>query len=184
MRALTFTTSTKTTLYAQWMSYCEVHVFSLLMWFRILWYGILSQIVDQFSNPHPNTVVRFCRNSRSQSCPYCRGSLKSVRCTDLWVLTSYTDVVDPVTLAMDNLRSFYLYIENLPTIVHDAHVLLFDYMIWQKEHLQRLWHKLYIVCVLPSYATEDSYPQLLNSVVFETGLALRSLLIRVIDNVV
>lgn len=70
------------------------------------------------------------RNARSESCPFCRGSLKRVSSTDLWVLTSNNDVVDPVTLAKENLRRFYRYIENLPSFVTpDTHVLLFDYML-------------------------------------------------------
>ncbi|KAK4758096.1 hypothetical protein SAY87_019397 [Trapa incisa] len=68
-------------------------------------------------------------NVRSQSCPYCRGSLKRVSSTDLWVLTGTSEVVDPETLAMDSLTRFYLYIESLPSLTHDTHVLLLDYMI-------------------------------------------------------
>ncbi|PKI77064.1 hypothetical protein CRG98_002567 [Punica granatum] len=68
-------------------------------------------------------------NVRSQSCPYCRGSLKRVSSMDLWVLTGSSDVVDPVTVAFDSLRRFYLYVESLPTLTHDTPVLLLDYMI-------------------------------------------------------
>ncbi|CAK9172384.1 unnamed protein product [Ilex paraguariensis] len=68
-------------------------------------------------------------NVRSQSCPFCRGSLKRVSSRDLWVLTNDNDVVDLITLAKENLRCFYLYIENLPLIVPDHHLLLYDYMI-------------------------------------------------------
>ncbi|RVW47797.1 hypothetical protein CK203_091757 [Vitis vinifera] len=68
-------------------------------------------------------------NVRSQSCPFCRGSLKRVSSRDLWVLTGNIDVVDTVTLAKEDLRRFYLYIDNLPPLMHDTHSLLYDYMI-------------------------------------------------------
>lgn len=70
-------------------------------------------------------------NARSQSCPFCRGSLKRVSSGDLWVLTSESDAVDMKTLAKENVRSFYLYIENLPFIVlvPDTHLFLHDYLI-------------------------------------------------------
>ena len=74
------------------------------------------------------------RNARSESCPFCRGSLKRVSSTDLWVLTSNSDVIDAVTLAKENLRRFNLYIENLrPFVAPDTHVMLFDYMIWTTQ---------------------------------------------------
>lgn len=68
-------------------------------------------------------------NMRSQSCPFCRGSLKRVSSTDLWVLTSNNDVIDIITLAKENLRRFYSYIENLPLMVPDTHLFLYDYLI-------------------------------------------------------
>ncbi|XP_062110545.1 E3 ubiquitin-protein ligase AIRP2-like [Humulus lupulus] len=69
-------------------------------------------------------------NARSESCPFCRGCLKRVSSTDLWVLTGINDVIDAVALAKENLRRFYLYIENLrPFVAPDTHVMLFDYML-------------------------------------------------------
>ncbi|KAI3423057.1 RING-type domain-containing protein [Psidium guajava] len=68
-------------------------------------------------------------NGRSRSCPFCRDSLKRVSSRDLWVLTSGDDVVDAVTLAEENLRSFCLYIESLPYIKPETHALVFDYMM-------------------------------------------------------
>lgn len=70
------------------------------------------------------------RNGRSLSCPFCRDSLKRVGSRDLWVLTSDNDVVDAVTLAKENLRSFYLYIESLPYTTLETHVIVFDYMMF------------------------------------------------------
>ncbi|PON42349.1 RING/U-box superfamily protein [Parasponia andersonii] len=87
--------------------------------------GICMEDSTKMSEKHLNY-----RNARSESCPFCRGSLKRVSSTDLWVLTSDNDVIDAVTLAKENLRRFYLYIENLrPFIAPDTHVMLFDYML-------------------------------------------------------
>lgn len=61
--------------------------------------------------------------SRSQSCPFCRDSLKRVNSGDLWVYMDSRDLVDPETLTRDNLRRLFLYIDKLPVIVPDH---LFD----------------------------------------------------------
>ncbi|KAK6922332.1 hypothetical protein RJ641_012839 [Dillenia turbinata] len=68
-------------------------------------------------------------NVRSQSCPFCRGNLKRVTSRDLWILTSNNDVVDTSVIAGDNLRRFYLYIDNLPLLMPDTHVFVYDYML-------------------------------------------------------
>lgn len=69
-------------------------------------------------------------NARSQSCPFCRGSIKRVKSRDLWVLTSSSDVVDTATVAKENLRRFYVYIDKLPLIVPDTLFLVYyDYVI-------------------------------------------------------
>ncbi|PKA60226.1 hypothetical protein AXF42_Ash008285 [Apostasia shenzhenica] len=68
-------------------------------------------------------------NTRSQSCPFCRGSLKRVRSGDLWVLTSNGDVVDPETLEEENVRCFYCYIDSLPLNIPDTLFLVYsDYL--------------------------------------------------------
>ncbi|KAG8365966.1 hypothetical protein BUALT_Bualt17G0026900 [Buddleja alternifolia] len=66
---------------------------------------------------------------RSRSCPFCRGSLKRVTSGDLWVLTSDSDVVDVMTLAKENLRRFYLYIDKLPLLVSDDNLLMYNYLM-------------------------------------------------------
>lgn len=83
---------------------------------------------------HWNIFVIVClklndRNVRSQSCPFCRGSLKRVSSRDLWDLISNCDVIDTIALAKENLRRFYLYIENLPLVMPDTHVVIYDYML-------------------------------------------------------
>lgn len=66
---------------------------------------------------------------RSRSCPFCRGSLKRVTSDDVWVLTSRCEVVDAMTLAKDNLRCFYLYLENLPLLASDDSLLMYNYLM-------------------------------------------------------
>ncbi|KAF2292823.1 hypothetical protein P3X46_017615 [Hevea brasiliensis] len=68
-------------------------------------------------------------NARSQSCPFCRGSLKRVNSRDLWVVINNSDTIDTLTLARENLRRFYLYIEQLPLLMPETHAVVFDYMI-------------------------------------------------------
>ncbi|XP_010248807.1 PREDICTED: RING-H2 finger protein ATL47-like [Nelumbo nucifera] len=68
-------------------------------------------------------------NMRSQSCPFCRGSLKRVNSNDLWVLTSSSDVIDTATLAEENLKRFYLYMNTLPLLMPDTLFFVYDHMI-------------------------------------------------------
>jgi len=65
----------------------------------------------------------FCRRTRSQSCPFCRDSLKRVNSGDLWVFTDGRDVVDMATVTRENLRRLFMYIDKLPLIIPDS---LFD----------------------------------------------------------
>ena len=72
-----------------------------------------------------------CRNTRSKSCPFCRGSLKRVNSEDLWVLTCNDDVVDPETVSKEDVLQFYLYINSLPKDYPDALFLVYyEYLIW------------------------------------------------------
>ncbi|KAD2803980.1 hypothetical protein E3N88_37357 [Mikania micrantha] len=65
-------------------------------------------------------------NSRSASCPFCRGNIKRVKSRDLWVLTCNDEVIDADLVSKEDLVRFYLYINNLPKDSPDA---LF-FMIW------------------------------------------------------
>ncbi|XBI89501.1 hypothetical protein VPH35_027298 [Triticum aestivum] len=67
--------------------------------------------------------------SRSQSCPFCRDSLKRVNSADLWIYTDNRDIVDMATVRRENLRRLFMYIDKLPTVipesvfeVYDSHV--------------------------------------------------------------
>lgn len=64
-----------------------------------------------------------CRRSRSQSCPFCRDSLKRVNSGDLWVLLDNKDVIDMMAITRENLKRLFMYIDKLPLIVPDN---LFD----------------------------------------------------------
>lgn len=71
-----------------------------------------------------------CRNTKSESCPFCRGSLKRVKSEDLWVLTCNNDVVDTETVSEEDLLRFYLYINSLPKDYPDALFLVYyEYLI-------------------------------------------------------
>ncbi|XVE85223.1 hypothetical protein DITRI_Ditri17bG0074400 [Diplodiscus trichospermus] len=69
-------------------------------------------------------------NTKSESCPFCRGSLKRVNSEDLWVLTCNDDVVDSKTVSREDLLRFYLYINSLPKDYPDALFLVYyEYLI-------------------------------------------------------
>ncbi|XP_050223354.1 E3 ubiquitin-protein ligase AIRP2-like isoform X2 [Mercurialis annua] len=69
-------------------------------------------------------------NTRSESCPFCRGSLKRVNSSDLWVLTCNSDVVDTKTVLKEDMLRFYLFINSLPNDVPDAVFLMYyEYLI-------------------------------------------------------
>ncbi|XP_014506934.1 RING-H2 finger protein ATL47 [Vigna radiata var. radiata] len=69
-------------------------------------------------------------NKLSESCPFCRGSLRRVNSEDLWVLTCNEDVVDAETVSKEDLLRFNLYINNLPKDHPDALFLMYyEYLI-------------------------------------------------------
>ncbi|XP_057421945.1 E3 ubiquitin-protein ligase AIRP2-like isoform X1 [Lotus japonicus] len=74
----------------------------------------------------PNCCHAMCKNcysdwnTRSESCPFCRGSLKRVNSGDLWVLTSSSDVIDAQTAYREDILCLYLFVNNLPEHIPDA----------------------------------------------------------------
>ncbi|KAJ4773726.1 RING/U-box superfamily protein [Rhynchospora pubera] len=64
--------------------------------------------------------------ARSQSCPFCRDSLKRVNSADLWMFTDSRDVVDMATITRDNLRRLFNYIEKLPLVIPDSVLEAYD----------------------------------------------------------
>ncbi|XP_027337625.1 E3 ubiquitin-protein ligase AIRP2-like [Abrus precatorius] len=69
-------------------------------------------------------------NTRSESCPFCRGSLKRVKSGDLWVLTCSSDVIDIQTLYREDMLRLYVFVNNLPEYIPDAlFVMYYEYLI-------------------------------------------------------
>ncbi|WCJ36203.1 RING/U-box superfamily protein [Euphorbia peplus] len=69
-------------------------------------------------------------NTRSESCPFCRGSLKRVNSSDLWVLTCNGDVVDANTVLKEDMLRFYVFMNSLPKDIPDAlFVMYYEYLI-------------------------------------------------------
>ncbi|KAG9453985.1 hypothetical protein H6P81_006889 [Aristolochia fimbriata] len=54
---------------------------------------------------------------RSQSCPFCRDTLKNVNSADLWVYTDKHEILDINTIAKENLKRLFMYIDKLPLII-------------------------------------------------------------------
>ena len=67
----------------------------------------------------------FFRNTKSESCPFCRVSLKRVNSGDLWVLPCRDDVVDMEIVSKEDVLHFYLYIRSLPKVIPDALFLMY-----------------------------------------------------------
>lgn len=85
-------------------------------------------------------------NTRSLSCPFCRGSLKRVRSRDLWVLTSSSDVIDPKTIERENLKRFYGYIDKLPLLVPETLFLVYYDHLESSSLVDNIWQKKGIDC--------------------------------------
>ncbi|RDY13561.1 hypothetical protein CR513_01496, partial [Mucuna pruriens] len=81
--------------------------------------GICMDTNSKIVLPNCNHAMR----TISQSCPFCRDSLKRVNSGDLWVFTDRRDVVDMATVTRENLRRLFMYIDKLPLVVPDS---LFD----------------------------------------------------------
>ncbi|KAL6967665.1 E3 ubiquitin-protein ligase airp2 [Sarracenia purpurea var. burkii] len=63
---------------------------------------------------------------RSQSCPFCRDSLKRVNSGDLWICTSDSEVTDLSLILRENIQRLFMYIEKLPLIVPDHVFVTYD----------------------------------------------------------
>eukprot|EP00249_Psilotum_nudum_P020353 c27665_g1_i1 orf=1034-1783(+) len=63
---------------------------------------------------------------RSQSCPFCRVSLKRVNSQDLWVFMDTYDIQDAATLARDDLQRLFVYIDKLPLLISESLFTVYD----------------------------------------------------------
>ncbi|MCD7447031.1 E3 ubiquitin-protein ligase airp2 [Datura stramonium] len=57
--------------------------------------------------------------ARSQSCPFCRDSLKRVDSGELWIYTNICDIKDLLTITRENMKRLLMYIEKLPVVYPD-----------------------------------------------------------------
>ncbi|CAK9326959.1 unnamed protein product [Citrullus colocynthis] len=63
---------------------------------------------------------------RSQSCPFCRDSLKRVNSGDLWIFTEKSEIIDLTSILQDNRKRLFAYIDKLPLVVPDPMFLPLD----------------------------------------------------------
>ncbi|KAF9680034.1 hypothetical protein SADUNF_Sadunf06G0078100 [Salix dunnii] len=77
--------------------------------------GICMEINSRVVLPKCNHAMR----TRSQSCPFCRDSLKRVNSGDLWIYTSSNEIIDLTSITKQNLKRLFMYIDKLPLIVPD-----------------------------------------------------------------
>jgi hypothetical protein len=66
------------------------------------------------------------RRTRSQSCPFCRDSLKRVNSGDLWIYTSNNEIIDLSSITRQNLKRLFMYIDKLPLIVPEPMFVSYD----------------------------------------------------------
>ncbi|KAM0994304.1 hypothetical protein ACFX13_010015 [Malus domestica] len=64
--------------------------------------------------------------TRSQSCPFCRDSLKRVNSCDLWIYTSNNEIVDLSTISRENSKRLFMYIDKLPLIAPNPKFVSYD----------------------------------------------------------
>eukprot|EP00850_Spirogloea_muscicola_P010594 SM000063S19984 [mRNA] locus=s63:57262:58580:- [translate_table: standard] len=74
--------------------------------------------VKAFSMCH--TEKKDHRRSRSESCPFCRDSLKRVGSGDLWQLMNADDVKDTAQLVREDVLRLFTYVSKLPTVLSDS----------------------------------------------------------------
>ncbi|CAM8979575.1 unnamed protein product [Rhodiola kirilowii] len=86
--------------------------------------GICMEMNSKIVLPNCNHI--FCSKcyhewrSRSQSCPFCRDSLKRVESSDLWVYTDSRDIVDMTTITKETLQRLFMFVEKLPLVVPES----------------------------------------------------------------
>ncbi|ERN09783.1 uncharacterized protein LOC18437943 isoform X2 [Amborella trichopoda] len=83
----------------------------------------------------PNCNHAFCMKcyrdwrARSQSCPFCRESLKRVNSGDLWIVIDTHEIMDMEAITRENLRRLFMYIDKLPLIVPDTVYVSYDSLV-------------------------------------------------------
>ncbi|MBA0635067.1 hypothetical protein Godav_021815, partial [Gossypium davidsonii] len=80
----------------------------------------------------PNCSHSMCLNcykdwhDRSQSCPFCRDSLKKVDSSDLWIYIEQGEIAELSSILRENRKRLFTYIDRLPLIVPDPVFAPFD----------------------------------------------------------
>ncbi|XP_042066416.1 E3 ubiquitin-protein ligase AIRP2-like [Salvia splendens] len=80
--------------------------------------------------------------SRSQSCPFCRDSLKRVNSGDLWIFLNGRDVIDMSAITSENLQRLFTYVDKLPLIIPDT---LFNAY---NKHISSIWKLKWFILLL------------------------------------
>eukprot|EP00268_Persea_americana_P022008 TRINITY_DN2186_c1_g1_i6.p1 TRINITY_DN2186_c1_g1~~TRINITY_DN2186_c1_g1_i6.p1 ORF type:complete len:256 (-),score=36.35 TRINITY_DN2186_c1_g1_i6:853-1620(-) len=92
--------------------------------------GICMEMNSKVVLPNCNhTLCMKCYwdwHARSQSCPFCRDSLKGVNSSDLWIYIDSREVIDMTSITRENLKRLFMYIEMLPLIVPDSVLVPYD----------------------------------------------------------
>ncbi|CAN6692955.1 unnamed protein product [Malus baccata var. baccata] len=65
-------------------------------------------------------------HGRSQSCPFCRDSLKRINSGDLWIYTEKCDALDLSSILREDRKRLFMYVEKLPLIMPDPVFLPYD----------------------------------------------------------
>ncbi|XP_052171775.1 E3 ubiquitin-protein ligase AIRP2 isoform X2 [Diospyros lotus] len=96
--------------------------------------GICMEIDSKVVLPKCNhsMCMKCYRNwrTRSESCPFCRDSLKRVNSGDLWIYTSSCDVAEWSTIAKENVKRLIVYVEKLPIIRPDPTLISNEPPFW------------------------------------------------------
>jgi hypothetical protein len=119
-----------------------------LISFRFL-HWISSSFDDRIISIVLSQWCCYCRRSRSQSCPFCRDSLKRVNSADLWIYTDNKDIIDVATVRRENLRRLFMYIDKLPTVIPESVFDVYDsHVKWQSSPSANCFMYLLLLLVL------------------------------------
>lgn len=69
-------------------------------------------------------------HTRSQSCPFCRDSLKRVNSGDLWIYMSNREIHDLESINKENLKRLFMRIDKLPLISPDQILISYHQDFW------------------------------------------------------
>lgn len=101
---------------------CSAQLYTLFMHQVLPWLVRRPFFIEWVSSRHGSIIITrcfCCRHGRSESCPFCRDSLKRVNSGDLWMLMERSDTVSLHTVERENKKRLFVYIEKLPLVVPD-----------------------------------------------------------------